>query len=49
MIYLITPWNIKIMETAVKVKYFFINMEFGHHLPVTQIVSFLEQTDVSNE
>jgi len=30
------------METAVKYTYFFINMELGHHLPVTKIVSFLE-------
>jgi len=41
-IYLLTPRNLtwqhvqgmdKIMETAVKDKHFFINMELGHHLP----------------
>jgi len=32
----------KIMETAVEDTHFFINMEFGHHLPATQLVSFLE-------
>jgi len=36
------------METAVKDKHFFINMELGHHLPVTQLVAFLEQTHVSS-
>jgi hypothetical protein len=39
----------KIMETAVKDTHFFINMELGHHLPVTQLVFVLEQTDVSSE
>jgi hypothetical protein len=38
-----------IMEIATKYTYFFINMELGHHLPVTQLVSVLEQTDVSSE
>jgi len=32
------------METAVKDAHSFINMELGHHLPVTQLVSFLELT-----
>ena len=41
-------WTKK-METAVKHTHFFINMELGHHLPVTQPVSFLEQTRVSSE
>jgi len=50
-IYQITPRNItwqqvqgwtNIMETTVKGTYFFINMELGHHLPVTQLVSFLQ-------
>jgi hypothetical protein len=50
-IYLITPRNLtcsmyrgwmKIMDTAVKDTHFFINIELGHHLPVTQLVSFLE-------
>jgi len=27
----------KIMETAVKDTHFFINMELGYHLPVTQL------------
>jgi len=30
------------METAVKDTYFFINVELGQHLPVTQHVPFLE-------
>jgi len=30
------------METAVKDTHFFINMELGYHLPVTQLVSFLQ-------
>jgi len=30
------------METAVKDTHFFINTELGHHLPVTQLVSFLQ-------
>jgi len=33
------------METAVKDTCFFIKMELGHHLPVTQLESFLEQTE----
>jgi hypothetical protein len=32
----------KIMETAVKDTHFFTNMELGHHLPVTELVSFFE-------
>jgi len=40
---------IKIMETAVKDTHFFINMELGHCLPVTKLVSFLEYTHVSSE
>jgi hypothetical protein len=35
----------KIMETVVKDTHFFINMELGHHLSVTQLVSFLEETE----
>jgi hypothetical protein len=31
-----------IIETVLKDKNFFINMEFGHHLPVIQVVSFME-------
>jgi len=34
--------RIKIMATAVKDTHFFINMDLGHQLPVTQLVSFLE-------
>ena len=30
----------KIMERVVKHIHFFINMEFGHHLHVIQLVSF---------
>jgi len=30
------------MRTAVKDTHFFINMELGHPLPATQLVSFLE-------
>jgi len=30
------------METAVKDTHFFINMELGHPLPVTQLVAFLQ-------
>ena len=37
------------METAVKDTHFFINMKLGHCLPVTQLVSLLEQTRVSSE
>jgi hypothetical protein len=32
----------KIMETVVKDTYFFTNKELGHHLPLIQLVSFLE-------
>jgi hypothetical protein len=32
----------KIIETAGKDTHFFINVEFSHHMPVTQLVSFLE-------
>jgi hypothetical protein len=32
----------KIMETAMKDTHFFIDMELGHHWPVTQLVSLLE-------
>jgi hypothetical protein len=32
----------KIMETAEKDTHFFINTELDHHLPVIQLVSFLE-------
>jgi hypothetical protein len=39
----------RMMEIFVKDTYFFINMEFGHHLPVIQLVSFLEETQVSSE
>lgn len=31
-----------IMETVLKDTNFFINMEFGQHLPVIQLVSFME-------
>jgi hypothetical protein len=34
-------WTKK-MKTAVKDTHFFVNMELGHHLPVTQLVSFQE-------
>ena len=34
----------KIMDTVVNKTHFFINMELGHHLPVIELVSFLEQT-----
>jgi len=37
------------MESAVNDTYFLINRELGNHLPVTQLVSFLEQTHVSSE
>ena len=37
------------METAVKDTNFFINMKLGHCLPVTQLVSLLEQTRVRSE
>jgi len=33
--------NIK-MEKVLKDTHFFTNTELGHHLPVTQVVSFLE-------
>jgi len=32
------------METVVKDTHFFITMELGHHLPVTELLSFLELT-----
>jgi len=32
----------KIMETVVKDTHIFINMELAHHLPVIQLVTFLE-------
>jgi len=32
----------KIMETVVNDTPIFINTELGHHLPATQLVSFLE-------
>lgn len=32
----------KIMEPVVKDKHVFITTELGHHLPVIQLVSFLE-------
>jgi hypothetical protein len=32
----------RIMETVVKDAHFFVNTELGHHLPVIQLVSFLE-------
>ena len=37
------------METDVKDSHFFINSELGHHLPVMQLVYFLEYTLVSCE
>jgi hypothetical protein len=39
----------KTMEIAVKETHSFISMELGQHLPVTQLVSFLEQTDVGSD
>ena len=36
-------------KTAVKDSHFFINTEFAHHLPVLQLVSFLQQTHASSE
>jgi len=30
-------------------KHFFINMELDYHMPVIQLVSFLEQTHLSSE
>jgi hypothetical protein len=37
------------METDVKKDtHFFINMELDHHMPVIQLVSFLEQTYLSS-
>jgi hypothetical protein len=42
-------WDAKTIKTAVKIKHFLINMESGHHLPVIQLVSFLELTQVSYE
>jgi hypothetical protein len=38
-----------IMKTVVKDIEFFINTEVDHHLPVTQFLSFLEQTQVGSE
>jgi hypothetical protein len=32
----------KIMETVVKDTHFFIKTELGRHMPVVQLVSFLE-------
>jgi len=32
----------KIMETVVKDMHIFINMELGHHLPLIQLVFFME-------
>ena len=38
------------METGVKKDtHFFIYMELDHHMPVIQLVSFIEQTHVSSE
>jgi len=39
----------KIMETVVKDTHLFINTELGHHLPVIQLVSFLECTHIISE
>jgi hypothetical protein len=40
----------KIMEAVTKRdKHFFINMELDYHMPVIQLVSFLEQTHLSSE
>ena len=39
----------RLMDTIVKDTHFFINMEFGQHLPVIQLISFLEETHVSSE
>jgi hypothetical protein len=40
----------KIMETVVKKDtHFFINMKLNHHMPVIQLVSFLEQTHLSSK
>jgi len=39
----------KIMETVVQDTHFFINMELGQHLPVKQLVSYLELTHISFE
>jgi len=32
----------KLMKTFVQDKHFFINAEFDHHMPVTQLMSFLD-------
>jgi hypothetical protein len=38
------------METAVKKDtHFFINIKLDHHMPVIQLVSFLEKTHLSSE
>ena len=37
------------MGKVVKDTHFFINTEVGHHPPVIQLVSFLEQTHISSE
>jgi hypothetical protein len=35
-------YEYEIMEKVVKDLHFFLNMQLGHHLPVKQLVSFLE-------
>jgi hypothetical protein len=39
----------KLMETLVKDTHVFINTEFGHHLPVIQLVSLVKLTIISSE
>jgi hypothetical protein len=39
----------KLMETVVKDTHFFINTEFGHHLPVIQLAFLVELTFISSE
>ena len=39
----------KLMETLAKDTHFFINTEFGHHLPVIQLVSLVKLTLISSE
>jgi len=37
------------MDRTAKDTHFYITMELDHHLPVIQLVSFLEQTHISYE
>jgi len=39
----------RMMEIFVKDTHFFIDTELGHHLPIIQLVSFLEETRVGSE